>query len=329
MSEAATRGSARLHGLVAATHTPFDATGSLDLDAISRQVEFLQANSIRTVFIGGSTGESQSLTVDERLRLARRWSEVLRGSGLQLVVHVGANCLRDAAALAEQAEGLEAAAISALAPSYFKPRTLDLLIESMASIAAAAPETPFYYYDIPQLTGLNLSVPEFLEQAGKRIPNLAGAKFSGPDLLAYQQALRTNGGRFDVPYGMDECLLAALALGAKGAVGSSYNFAAPLYWRLWEAFAAGDLESARAEQWRSVQLIGLLASFGYLGASKALLQMLGVPLGQPRLPNAALDPNQQTALRTQLEQLGFFEWLSASAGRPLAGDGQQATRDKI
>jgi N-acetylneuraminate lyase len=302
-------GSPRLQGLVAATHTPFDSAGALNLEVIARQAEHLQANSIQTVFIGGSTGESQSLTVDERLKLAKRWSEVLCGSTMRLVVHVGANCLSDAAALAAQAESLGAVAISALAPSYFKPRTLDLLIESMSSIAVAAPATPFYYYDIPQLTGLSHSVPEFLERATGKIPNLAGAKFSGPDLMAYQQALRVQGGRFDVPFGMDECLLAALALGAKGAVGSSYNFAAPIYQRLWQAFQAGNVPAAQAEQWRSVQLIELLAGFGYLGAAKAVMSMLGVPVGQPRLPNASLDSTRQAALRTRLEELGAFAWL--------------------
>ncbi|MCE2791509.1 MAG: dihydrodipicolinate synthase family protein [Planctomycetota bacterium] len=304
-------GSQPLHGLVAATHTPFDATGELNLKVIERQAEHLQGSAIGTVFIGGSTGESQSLTLDERLRLARRWSEVLRGSGLRLVVHVGANCLRDAAALAEQAESLEADAISALAPSYFKPRTLDVLIDSMATIAAAAPATPFYYYDIPQLTGINHSVPDFLERAGGRIPNLAGVKFSGPDLMAYQQALQVQSRQFDVPFGMDECLLAALVLGARGAVGSSYNFAAPIYQRLWLAFASGDLPAARTEQWRSVQLIGKLASFGYMGAAKAVMEMLGVPVGAPRLPNASLDKARQNELGSQLEQLGFFDWIQS------------------
>ncbi len=300
----------RLEGLVAATHTPFSANGELALEGVERQAEHLSRNRIQAVFIGGSTGESQSLTLAERLELAQRWSAVLRGTSMRLVVHVGANCLGDAVALARQAEQLGAAAISALAPSYFKPRTVALLVDSMAAVAAAAPATPFYYYDIPQLTGLNLSVPEFLGQAAARIPTLAGVKFSGPDLFAFQQALRVENGRFDLPFGMDECLLAALALGATGAVGSSYNFAAPIYQRLWHAYAAGDLEEARREQWRSVQLIEVLASFGYMGAAKCVMGMLGVPVGTPRLPNASLPAARQTELRERLEQLGFFDWLN-------------------
>lgn len=299
----------RLTGLVAATHSPFAADGSLALGVIERQAEYLHEQGIRSIFIGGSTGESQSLSLSERLALAERWSEVVRGTPLKLVVHVGANCLADAATLATQAEKLGAAAISALAPSYFKPRSTDLLVDSMSQIAKAAPATPFYYYDIPQLTGLSLSLPEFLDKADQRIPNLVGVKFSGPDLMAYQLCLHAQAGCWDLPYGMDECLLPALALGAKGAVGSSYNFAAPIYQRIWRAFDRGDLEAARSEQWKSVQLIQLLASFGYMAAAKALMERLGVPVGQPRLPNSSLSSEQRQQLYTRLEELGFFSWL--------------------
>lgn len=301
-----------LDGLVAATHTPFAGDGSLALDVVPRQAEHLLAQGVTKVFIGGSTGESLSLTVEERLALAERWRDVVRGTELRLIVHVGANCLPDAIALAAQAERLGAVAISAVAPSYFKPRNAAVLVETMALIAAAAPATPFYYYDIPQLTGIAGWLPEVLAMAATRIPTLAGIKFSGPDLVSYQYCLRADGGRWDVPYGMDECLLAALALGASGAIGSSYNFAAPVSLRLWRAFASGDLATARLEQWRSVQLIRLLADFGYMAAAKAVMEMLGVPVGQPRLPNASLSDEQRRELRARLEAIGFFEWVRGS-----------------
>jgi N-acetylneuraminate lyase len=298
-----------LDGLVAATHTPFAPDGSLAVEVVDRQAEHLLGQGVTTVFIGGSTGESQSLSVDERLALTQRWSDVVRGTDLRLIVHVGANCLPDAAALAAQAERLGAAAVSALAPSYFKPRNTAVLVDSMAQIAAAAPATPFYYYDIPQLTGLGFWLPEVLDKAAARIPTFAGIKFSGPDLVSYQHCLRAGGGRWDIPYGMDECLLAALSLGARGAVGSSYNFAAPISRRLWEAFTAGDLETARTEQWRSVLVIQALAGYGYMGAAKAVMEMLGVPVGRPRLPNASLSEQERSELRSRLETMGFFGWV--------------------
>jgi N-acetylneuraminate lyase len=302
-----------LVGIVAAVHTPFRADGSLDLAAVQAQAAHLQAHGVELVFVGGSTGESHSLSLEERRALARRWVEVARGTRLGVVVHVGANCLPDSRALAAEAEELGTAAISALAPSYFKPPDVDTLVACCAEVAAAAPRTPFYFYDIPSLTGVRLSMPEFLERAPGRIPTLVGMKFTSPDLAAYQLCLRAGNGAFDVPYGVDEWLLAALALGARGGVGSTYNFAAPVYRRMLRAFAAGDLAAARAEQLRSAELVHVLAGFGYMAAAKALMGMVGVDVGPPRLPHVGLDPGQVAGLRRRLEALGFFDWIRPEA----------------
>jgi N-acetylneuraminate lyase len=298
-----------LHGLVAATHTPFHEDGSLNLAVVERQAAHLLASQVRFAFIGGSTGESHSLTLEERRALAQRWFAVARGTELKVVVHVGSNCLADARILAAQAQQLGAVAIAALAPSYFKPRHLDALIACCADIAAAAPETPFYFYDIPALTGVSFPMPEFLALAPARIPTLAGLKFTNPDLMAYQLCLRADGGRWDVPFGVDEHFLGALAMGARGAVGSGFNFAAPIYQRLLKTFAAGDLAAARVEQFRGVQLIQLFVGYGYMGAAKTVMKMLGVEVGPARLPNTNLAPEQARELRGKLELLGFFEWL--------------------
>jgi N-acetylneuraminate lyase len=298
----------RLHGLVTATHTPFHADGSLNLSAIERQAEHLLRDEIKTVFIGGSTGECHSLSLDERRALAIRWTEVAKGTPLRVVVHVGSNCLGDARTLATQTQELGAAAIATLAPSYFKPATLDALVAWCEEIARAAPALPFYYYDIPSMTNVIFSMPKFLTAAAERIPTLAGVKFTNPDLMAYQRCLHSHDGRFDIPWGVDEYLLAALALGAQGAVGSTYNFAAPLYHRIWAAFSQNNLEAARAEQYRSVQLVECLASFGYMGAAKTLMSFLGVDVGPARPPNTNPSAEERDRLRRELDRMDFFNW---------------------
>jgi N-acetylneuraminate lyase len=302
----------RLHGLVAATHTPFAADGDLNLSAVEAQADHLLRVGVTTAFVGGSTGECHSLTVAERRALAERWAAVANGTPLRVVIHVGANCLADARALAGQAQQLGAAAISALAPNYFKPRTLADLVDWCRAVAAAAPAVPFYFYDIPALTGVHFAMPDLLDAAAGRVPTLAGIKFTNADLMAYQLCLRSQDGRFDIPWGVDEYLLAALALGGRGAVGSSYNFAAPVYHRMIRAFHAGDLATARNEQFQAVRLIQLLSDFGYLAAAKAVMGMLGVPVGDARMPNAQLATAQRDDLRRRLANLGFFDWIGAA-----------------
>lgn len=299
----------QLQGLVAATHSPFHQDGQLNLDCVEQQADHLIRNGVETAFICGTTGESHSLTVEERLALAARWASVVRGTPLRLVVHVGANCLADARQLAMHAARTGAAAISMLAPSYFKPTSIDSLIACCAEVASGAPEVPFYFYDIPGMTGVQFPMPDFLPRAVKQIPSLRGLKFTNPDLKSYQLCLRAGAGQFDVPWGVDEYLLAAVVLGARGAVGSSYNFAAPVYQQVLDSFHHGDLETARIAQFRSVQLIEVLGQFGYLPAAKVVMEILGVPVGPPRLPLSPLIPDAAMKLRSALEQLGFFDWI--------------------
>ena len=89
-----------LHGLVAATHTPFHDDGSLRLDSIEKQAQHLAKSGVNLVFVCGTTGESSALTCEERRAIALRWCEVVKGSEMKVVVHVGSNSLTDARQLA-------------------------------------------------------------------------------------------------------------------------------------------------------------------------------------------------------------------------------------
>lgn len=296
----------KLHELVVAAHSPFHADGSIAPEVVAAQAAFLTKQETRTVFITGSTGESHSVTTAEKLALYDAWSAA--AGELRVIAHVGGNSIEDAKILARRAEELGFAAISALAPSYYKPAGLAGLIDCCAAIAAAAPKTPFYYYDIPVLTGVTQPMEKFLLDAATAIPNLAGIKFTNPDLVSYRRSLDVAGARFDLPWGVDETLLAALATGAQGGVGSTYNWAPELYRKLIAAFHAGDLEEARRLQSVSIAMIDAIATTGFLGTAKALMARLGVPVGPARLPLGNPTAAQMDSLMEKLNVLGFGEW---------------------
>lgn len=301
-------------GLIAATHTPFDAEGELNLAVVENQAEFLHSQGIHTVFISGTTGECHSLSVEERLRLTERWSAVVRGTTMQVVVHVGSNCLKDAIRLAKDAEQNQAVAIAAFSPSYFKPPDVATLVECTRRIAQAAPNTPFYFYDIPSLTGVNLPMHEYLAYASESIPTLAGIKFTNIDMTIFQLCRAFQQGRFNILWGTDEMLLSALCLGVQGAVGSSYNFAAGLYHQLITAWESGDYDQARQYQLQSVQLIRNLNRYGYMASSKYLMHLLGVEVGAPRLPLPSLIPAQERELDREWEQMNLQELIRSGKG---------------
>jgi N-acetylneuraminate lyase len=305
-----------LHEFVAAVFTPFHADGTIAPAVVATQAAFLAAQGLKTVFVTGTTGECHSLTCAERLALYDAWAPAAQAHGLAVVAHVGGNSIEDAKALAVRAGALGFSAISALAPSYFKPASVDALVDWCSAIAAAAPALPFYYYDIPSLTGVSLPVDRFLVVAAERIPTLAGVKFTNPDLVAYRRALDVAGDRFDLPWGIDEALLGGLATGALGGVGSTYNVAPALYARLRAAFERGDLGEARRLQSLSVAMVDAIAEHGYMGTAKAILTRLGVPLGPARPPLPTPSAAAVDAVMKRLDELGFGEWGATPVSRP-------------
>jgi len=220
---------------------------------------------------------------------------------------VGHNSLTEARKLAAHAQRIGADAVAAAPPSYFKPASAGLLADSLAEVASAAPDLPFYYYHIPSMTGVDLDMIEILRRAG-RLPTLEGIKYTDSRVDQFQELVEFEDGQFDIVYGRDEMLLAGLSAGARGAIGSTYNFAAPLYRRLIEAFDRGELAEARRWQSRSVAMIRTLLQHGGQQAFKAVMSLIGLDCGPARLPQASLDPAGLRELRAELEAIGFFDW---------------------
>ena len=179
-------------GLIAAPPTGFRADGGIDLGVVAPLAEHLQRQGVVGVFVNGTTGEGMSLSTEEREQLAAEWRQQLP-AGMRLFVHVGHNSLAECQRLARHAQSIRADAIAAIAPSFFKPGGVAGLVEWCAPIAAAAPNLPFYFYHMPSMSGVQVSVSEFLPRAAERIPNLAGVKFTHEALADYQAARREIG----------------------------------------------------------------------------------------------------------------------------------------
>ncbi len=250
--------------LVAATYTPFHADGSLNLDVIDGYARVLAERGVSDAFVCGTTGEGLSLSLDERMQVAQRWQAVA-GDDLGVIVHVGHTALPDAQALAAHAQSIGAKAIASIGPTFFHPVGMDDLVEWCAQIAAAAPDLPFYYYHFPAMNSPRLPMTAFLQQASARIPTFAGIKFTDENLMEFHTCLDVSEGRYAMLFGRDEILLSALVLGARGAVGSTYNLISPIFRQMIAAFdggrrgcrttragarSAGDRDNHRIWWWR-------------------------------------------------------------------------------
>lgn len=294
-----------LTGLIAATYTPFDASGQLALSQIGPMVEYLLSSGVQGLYVCGSTGEGMSLTTAERQEVAAAYMAAADGR-VPVLVQVGHNSVEDAKALAAHAQEIGVAAISATCPSYFKIDSVATLASTMARIAGAAPQLPFYYYHIPSLTGSAIDIAQFMRMAGNHIPNLVGLKYTDTKVFEFQECQSIEGGKYDIVWGADEMLLGAIASGAKGAIGSTYNVAAPLYGKLIAAFESNDLPTARKLQLQSIEFIRIMGRYPFHSAMKELLKMLGHDLGTCRLPQRGLTGEEIESLRIQLAASQYF-----------------------
>ncbi|GAB5554243.1 MAG: dihydrodipicolinate synthase family protein [Saprospiraceae bacterium] len=298
----------KLTGLIAAPFTPLNGHGELELAQIGRLAKLYKKNGVQGAFICGSTGEGVSLSQEEKKQVMEVWGK--EKDHLKTIFMLGGTSLKEIKELAGLAQQQQMDGISILCPYYFKPASVQILVDFCSAVASAAPELPFYYYHIPALAGGNFSMLEFLELAGEQIPSLAGIKYTHPNIMDFHACTRYKNGRYDILWGIDEGLLSGLAIGAKGAVGSTYNYAAPLYNQVIEAFENGNLKEAEDLQYKAVQMVELLIKYGGTGAGKAFMKLIGVDCGWFRSPITALTDGQVAALKEELTALGFFEFCS-------------------
>ena len=134
-----------ISGLLPAVHTPLDAAGEINLDVVELQAQRCFDTGCKGVYVAGTTGECHSLSPDERLALFQRWGDVVQGTGLSLICHVGDNSMPVAKALAAKSLEAGADAIASMAPCFFRPASMDLLIPYLQEICSAAPDLPFYF----------------------------------------------------------------------------------------------------------------------------------------------------------------------------------------
>jgi N-acetylneuraminate lyase len=303
-----------LTGLIAATFTPFKSDFRLDLDAVPKIAAHLARQNVAGAFIAGVTGEWASLKEEERRVLADTWRRAA-GRELTLIVHVGHNSLVASRDLARHAESIGADAIAALMPSFFRPATIASVVDFCRMIAEVAPNTPFYYYHIPDMTGVNFKMAEFLPKARASIPTFRGVKFAHSDLMDFGLSVAIAGDREEVLFGCDEILLAGLAMGAKGAIGSTYGYAANIYHKLIKAYESNSAAECRSQQLYILRTIVPLLRFGGIAGGKAIMAMVGSDCGPPRPPLERLSSEQTAALRSELDQLDFFTAIAANPGR--------------
>ncbi len=297
----------KIIGLIDAPFTPMLANGDVNLEPIDAYAAMLAKNGLKGVFINGSSGEGYMLTTDERKQLAERWVAVAP-EGFKVIVHVGSCCLRDSVALARHAAEIGAWGIGSMAPPFPHIGRIEELVEYCETIAAAAPQLPFYYYHIPAFNGAYLSMVDLLKAVDGRIPNFAGIKYTYESLYEYNQCRLYGDGKFDMLHGQDETILPSLAQGgARGGIGGTTNYNGRELVAIIDAWNRGDIEAAREHQNFAQAVINVICHYrGNIVAGKRIMKLLGFDLGPNRVPFRNMTDDEEQRMKAELEAIGFF-----------------------
>jgi N-acetylneuraminate lyase len=300
-----------LRGLIAAPFTPMHKDGSLNLSLIPLYYEMRKANNINGAFICGSTGEGVSMTAKEKMAVAEAWAACSKnGANFKVMTLLGGTSITDCKELARHAESIGLYGVSFTAPFYFEPVDVAMLAKACIAVAETVPDLPFYYYHIPVLTGVNFPMIALLKEIDGKLSNFAGVKYTHEDFMDFLSCLHFQNGKYDMLWGRDENMLPALSIGAKGAVGSTFNYAAPLYHNLMEAFYNGDLETASQFQQQSIDMIRLLGKYGGIATGKAYMKLIGMDCGEFRLPVKNMSAEEFESFEKDTGQINFSSFSS-------------------
>jgi len=300
----------KIKGLIAATFTPFKYDGSLNLKVIPAYAEKLKKDNVSGVFVCGTTGEGMLMTEEERMHVAKAWVKE-QTDDFKVVVHVGTTSAIQSRKLAEHAQEIGAFATSCMGPMFLAPSKITDLVDFCALVAGGAPNLPFYYYHIPTVSGVNLPMIAFLMEAKQVIPNLNGIKYTNRNLMEIMQCLHLDHGRWDILHGVDEELLMGLTAGAKGAIGSTYNYMAILYNKIIKAFESDNIEKARQLQLRSISFVEILLRYGGgVSGGKPVMKFTGIDCGPLRTPAHNISEGEKARYLDELKAIGFFDLVA-------------------
>ena len=283
-------------GVIPAFYACYDKDGNISPEGVRALTKYFVDKKVKGVYVNGSSGECIYQSVEDRKIVLENVMEAAEGK-LTVINHVACNNTKDSQELAAHAEKLGVDAIASIPPIYFHLPEY-AIAEYWNDISAAAPNTDFVIYNIPQLAGVALTMPLFREM--KKNPRVVAVKNSSMPTQDIQMFKAEGGEDFVVFNGPDEQLVSGLAIGADGGIGGTYGVMPELYLKIKELMDAGMVKEARDIQNAANDVIyGMCACHGNLyGVIKEILRMRsGLDIGGVRKPLPALIPEDMEKVK--------------------------------
>lgn len=292
---------ARFGQVITAMITPFDDAGALDLDGAARLARWLVDQGNESLVVAGTTGESPTLSDDEKVAL---WRAVREAVSVPVLAGTGSSDTRHTMHLTREAQAAGADAALVVTPYYNRPSQAGLDAHFRA-VADAVPSLPILIYDIPVRTGRKVDT-DVLVRLAREVPNIVGVKDAAGDPSESAVLVAEAPDGFELYSGDDAMTLPLLSVGAVGVISVAAHWAAPEFAEMIRAYEKGDVVGARQANAR------LLPSFAYetgLAApnpvpTKAMMRLLGQPAGACRPPMGPEPTDLEGRARQVLAGLG-------------------------
>ena len=274
----------KYEGIIPAFYACYDAEGKVSLNACKALTQYYIDKGVQGLYVGGSSGECIYQSKEERKIVLEEVMKVAKGK-LTVIAHIACNNTADSCELAAHAESLGVDAIASIPPIYFKLPPY-AIAKYWNDMSAAAPNTDFIIYNIPQLAGVSLTIP--LLQEMLKNPRVIGVKNSSMPTQDIQMWKDEGAIVFNGP---DEQLISGLVMGAAGGIGGTYGAMPELYVKLYNCVKSGDLATALEIQNDCCRIIYKMCSGhgNMYGMIKEILRKMGCPdCGSVRAPLAEL-----------------------------------------
>ena len=288
----------KMYGVITAMTTPLTAEGKVDTEAIKAHVEFLIEKGVNCLYPCGTTGEMLNLSLEERELIAETVVKAAAGRVI-VYIHVGAQTTEQTIRLARHAEKIGADGIGVVTPPFFGLTDKAMLQYYQDVSSSVSPDFPIYVYVIPQCAANDISA-DLMDQIARSCPNVVGCKYSWADCIRLKDYLNVRDGNFSVLFGPDRLFLPALAMGCDGTVSGVSGPMPEHFVAVYQAWKAGDIEKARAEQKTANEICEILKSGADMGIFKACLDLRGLRGGHMRKPLLDLDAQEREALAAQI-----------------------------
>lgn len=271
----------KLRGVFCALNAIYDENDNVDTEKMKQLVKVYKDRGVKGVYVCGSTGEGFLLSMDERKKVVEAVKEAA-GDDFTIIVHVGCASTKESIELAKHCEKVGVDAVSAVPCVYYHLPEASVLMHWNAIVDAT--DLPFIIYNIPQLTGFNLT-PELLGELSKN-EKIVGVKNSAEPVYLMERYRQAAGDNFVIFNGSDEQFVGGRLMGADSGIGGTYGCMPELFVELDKLVNNNEIEKAKALQFKINECIfALLSCKSLYGAAKQVMTIrFGIDCGQPRSP---------------------------------------------